>query len=99
MKTGEIIPAKELSGVLSGEEAKDFLERNIKYTDKSGSLGLYRDTDGGWYAYLYCLAYSSEYGRVDWVCGEATRTDLKQAYSGVNEREFSEKIRKLEAEG
>jgi hypothetical protein len=85
-------------GVLSGEQAKQYLSEQFDYQGNSGACGVDRDGDGGWGAGWVRLDFSSGIGRVDWLCGEATRTDLESAGNKMFERKYGSRIRELETE-
>ena len=72
-KTGRIILSDNLTDILSGKDAKDFLKREFDYTGTSGVCRLLRNAGGNWYAIWSDLSYSDVVGRMDWYCGEATR--------------------------
>ena len=81
-------------GIIYGNEAQEALS-DLSLVGNSGLHWLFRDRYGFWFAGWDDLANSNGYGRVDWICGEATRADLEQAYGGVVERKYSDKIRSL----
>lgn len=84
-------------GIISGEEAERQIN-SLNYRGNSGVHGLDRDRNGFWDASWYGLDDSYENGRVDWICGEATREILVGVNELILKREFSDKIRKLESE-
>jgi hypothetical protein len=83
-------------GLISGDDARKAIA-SLDFKGNSGALRLLR-SNRYWYAYWYDLDYSNEYGRVDWVCGEATRADLAEAHRLLVERQYSGKIKQLQAE-
>lgn len=90
----EILVAEKQKGIISGGEAQEMLDKF--YRDDAGALRLRRYIDGSWYAFWYDLVGSNDSGRVgDWICGEAARTELKEAYDALDERKFGVKIEEL----
>ena len=94
--------SKNSEGILSGAEATKYLEDNNFYTeDSAGACGVGRDGNGGRIAGWNCFDYSYDSGRVDWMCAEGSRADVETAYTGKNgvlERQYNDKISKLETE-
>ena len=98
---------KSPMGIISGEKASkeiDSLDYNNGLSDYKrtnwafyGINRLFRRSLGDWGA-DWDLYNSNSAGRVDWVCGEASRTDLEEAIESLMKREFSEKIRDLETQ-
>lgn len=80
--------------IITGREAQariDFLT----YKGNSGVQGLFRDGNGYWDASWDYLGNSDDDGRVDWVCGEATKKILKNAYSESSERKYGREIKEI----
>lgn len=67
------------SGVITGDEAREYLQAQFKYTSNNGARRLLRNGVGSWLASWDGLANSRAYGRVDFVCGEATAQNLEGA--------------------
>ena len=65
--------------LVTGDEAVQYLKDNFNYVGDSGVQRLYLGRNGYWDANLNGLVYSDDYGRVDWVCGEATQKNLESA--------------------
>lgn len=66
-------------GVISGKDAQEVI-KSIDHRANSGAGRLVRNVDGCWSTYWNRLATSLVgYGRVDFVCGVATREKLKDA--------------------
>ncbi|MBU0894251.1 MAG: hypothetical protein KKF48_02260 [Nanoarchaeota archaeon] len=82
-------------GIIHGREAQEAIS-SLNYKRNSGALGLLRDTYGNWLADWYYLGNSYSDGRVDWICGEATRADLVKAHESLVERKYSNQIKELE---
>ncbi len=82
-------------GIIYGNEAQEALS-DLDFVGNSGLRRLGRDWGGDWDAYWDDLLYSNGDGRVDWICGEATRADLEQAHDGILRRMDDKKIRELE---
>jgi hypothetical protein len=72
----KVIFTKDAEGIISGQEAVKAL-KEFNYKGNSGARGLVRDGDGYWGAYWDYLDGSSDAGRVDFVCGEATQKNLE----------------------
>jgi hypothetical protein len=80
LKTGTRISfGKDPKGIISGDEARQYLSDNFTYKGNSGARRLIRNRNGYWNAGWSGLDDSVDYGRVDWLCGEATRADLETA--------------------
>ena len=89
--------SKNTQNLITGDETVQYLKDNFNYVGNSGVQGLGRFWDGDWSAGWGSLANSYDYGRVDWVCGEATQKNLESAVlNEVNEtgREETEKLNK-----
>lgn len=86
---------KSPSGLISGEEAVRELD-SLDYKGNSGVQGLCRDGGLGLDAGDRDLAYSVGGGRVDWICGEATRAGLEHAHSALLERKYGEAMKEQE---
>lgn len=71
--------SKDAQGIILGEEAKEYLAKQIDYKGSNGACRLYRGRLGYWGADDGDLRDSSDYGRVDFVCGEATTKNLESA--------------------
>jgi len=84
--------------VIFGEEARQYLDKEFDYKMDSGVCRLYRYGDGDWDADWDRFDNSNADGRVDFVCGEATRADLKEAYKGLLEGQYNIQINKLTTE-
>ncbi len=82
-------------GIISGKEAEKQINV-LNYKGNSGVRRLLRDWYGGWDGRWGNLAGSSASGRVDWVCGEATRADLTSVYDSLAERKYGKQIRELQ---
>ena len=87
IKTGtQISFNKDTEAIISGEEAKQYLENEFDYKGESGACRLGRSGIGNWYADWNRLDISNGGGRVDFVCGEATAKNLETAVlSNINE--------------
>ena len=83
-----IILANEV-GIISGEQAKQYLSEQFDYQGNSGACRVGRDGDGSWNADWYRLDNSNGDGRVDWLCDEATSADLE----GVLLKEIDEEAK------
>ena len=83
-------------GLRSGRQAEEMLN-SFDYKGNSGAQGVGRDSDGGWGA-CWGRFGSSSVGRVDWLCGEATRAELSNAFKQLMERKYDKQIRELTAE-
>ncbi len=84
-------------GIISGEEAVEQIKL-LDLINRSGVRRLIRGFGGDWDANWGRLADSNEYGRSgDWICGEATRGDLLQAYKELMKRKYLSQIKKLES--
>ena len=81
-------------GIIQGKDAQRNID-SLNYKGNSGVQGLSRSWDGYWFAIWYRLDFSDDVGRVDWVCGEATRKILEHAYSELNERNYGKQIQTL----
>jgi len=81
--------------VIFGEEARQYLDKEFNYKRDSGVCRLDRGGGGGWVAYWGRFDGSYADGRVDFVCGEATRTELRESYKGLLERQYNIQINKL----
>lgn len=90
-----VLLREEIPDVITGEEAQKYLDDCFDYQGNSGVQGLHRGRAGGWHAEWECLDESVDYGRVDWVCGEATREILEKAHLELSERNYEEEVRKL----
>jgi len=99
IKTGtQISFNKDAEAIISGEEAKQYLENEFGHKGESGVCRLYRGRNGDWGAYWNGLDYSDDVGRVDFVCGEATRPDLTTAYENLIKRQYDVQIKELATE-
>ena len=80
IKTGvKISFDKNTQGIITGDEAKQYLDKNFDYKANAGVRRLGRGSVGGWVAAWYRLGGSLDPGRVDFVCGEATTKNLERA--------------------
>ena len=79
-------------GLLTGKEAQEYIQKNFIYMESSGVQGLARSRYGYWLAYWGLLADSDEDGRVDWVCGEATRAELEAKIADDIEKEHKRQL-------
>lgn len=84
-------------GIISGSNASEQISA-LNYKGNSGVHWLGRCDDGDWYAGWGSLVGSGAGGRVDWICGEATRENLIQAHNTLIERGYGKQIRNLQAE-
>ena len=91
----EISFKKDVEGIITGEEARQYLDKELDYQYDSGACGLGRYSDGSWDASGYGFDDSNTDGRVDFVCGEATHSDLKEAHLGLLKRQHKSQIDKL----
>ncbi len=82
-------------GIIHGKEAQEVIDL-LNYKGNSGARGLGRLTSGSWVAGWIFLDYSDSGGRVDWICGEATRADLVKAHEALVERKYSNQIKELQ---
>ncbi len=80
--------------LIYGEDAINVLNQ-FRWKGNSGARRLLRYGDGDWFASWDGLADSGAIGRVDWVCGEATRADLKSAYDSLSDRENKIRVKEL----
>lgn len=80
-------------GIVSGNEAIDILTK-FNRKGNSGAQRVYRYSNGDWDADWNNLADSNGYGRVDFVCGEATAKSLENAVldsvDGINKAALRE---------
>jgi hypothetical protein len=91
----EVLVAEKPSGITCGKEAENMLAQ-FNYRADSGAHRLFWNDNGHWLAGWYYLDYSDANGQVgDWVCGEATRAELRGAYEALDERKFGVKIEEL----
>ncbi len=91
----EIKPSfvKSPQGIISGKEAQDEINFLKYHKANSGINGLMHNEIGCW---TNCsLDASDDDGRVDWVCGEASRKILGEAYSELSERKYGNRIKEL----
>lgn len=80
IKTGiKITFKKDAEGIITGEEARQYLDKQFNYKGNTGACGLDRGRNGSWDADWDRLDYSDADGRVDFVCGEATAKNLESA--------------------
>ena len=93
-----ITPSGDPKGIISGDEARQYINDNFNYKGNSGARGLGRVRDGRWVAYWDGLDFSNDGGRVDWLCGEATRADLETAHKAMSDRQYGGKIKELTKE-
>jgi len=70
---------KDVEGIITGEEARQYLDKEFDYKMDSGVCRLYRNGDGDWNANWNRFDSSDADGRVDFVCGEATTKNLETA--------------------
>jgi len=82
-------------GVIQGKRAQDKIN-SLDFKEDSGVCRLLCIEGGNWDAIRATLEASSDFGRIDWVCGKATRPSLELANELILERKYSSKIRKLE---
>ena len=90
-KGNKIIPTEDNYHVLTGEEAQEFIDA-LDFKETSGARGLYRGRGSQWDSGRDDFAYSSADGRVDFVCGEATRKTLESEVLAEIDRAYQEKI-------
>ncbi|MBU0894252.1 MAG: hypothetical protein KKF48_02255 [Nanoarchaeota archaeon] len=96
VKTGAKIGfGKDSEGIITGEEATEYLKKYFKYQGNSGALRLYRDTIGSWGANWNYLDDSDSNGRVDWICGEATQKNLEVAVLGSIDSVAKQEVAKI----
>ena len=78
IKTGvKISFKKNAEGIISGEEARQYLDKEFNYKRNTGACRLGRHGFGYWGANWDWLDNSNADGRVDFVCGEATAKNLE----------------------
>jgi hypothetical protein len=80
-------------GIISGEDAERELS-SLNYRGNSGVRWLGRYGGGLWLAVWGSLDGSDDDGRVDWVCGEATRAELEDAHSSLLDRKYRSSLEK-----
>ena len=85
------------TGVKSGKQATELLDK-FTYKRDSGACGLGRGRGGDWGAGWNWLDNSNAVGRVDWMCCEATRAEVKSAYQGLLKRTYDTQITNLTTE-
>ncbi len=90
----EIVFADDTQGVISGDEAQEVIN-SLDYKTNSGVRRLCRVGDGLWFADWDDLAGSGDSGRVDWVCGEATRANLSKKLEDSVNVLYDNQIREL----
>ena len=86
--------AESPAGIISGKKVQDEIN-SLDYKGNSGIQRLDRGGDGNWDADWDYLDDSDEDGRVDWICGEATKKILTRAYFELNERKYGLTIKEL----
>ncbi|MBU0957891.1 MAG: hypothetical protein KKF56_03735 [Nanoarchaeota archaeon] len=92
-----IVSIENPQRVILGEEAVKVLEDIEAYQgNKKGACRLSRGGGGDWGADWVVFADSDAGCLVDWVCGEATREKLLQAYNGLSERVYGDQIEELQ---
>ncbi len=92
-------------GIIQGKEAQNKINSldhqrsfSLTYKKNSGVQRLNHYLSGYWFSDWLSLNYSYYEGRVDWVCGEATREILEEAHSELSERKYGKGIRELREE-
>jgi hypothetical protein len=80
--------------IISGPEAVAQIAV-MRYHENYGVCGVGRSGSGLWLADWGGLGYSDDNGRVDWICGKATRKILKQALSSLTERKYAPRMQTL----
>ena len=99
IKTGvKISFKKNAEGIISGEEARQYLDKEFNYKGNTGACRLDRYGSGSWIVYWSRLDDSNAVGRVDWMCCEATRAEVKSAYQGLLKRTYDTQITNLTTE-
>ena len=73
---GLAINLNDSPAIMFGEKARQYLEDSFDYEGNSGAQWVCRNTGGSWSAYWNWFVSSNSDGRVDWLCGEATRAEL-----------------------
>jgi len=71
--------SKDVEGIITGEEARQYLDKEFNYKRDSGVCRLGRYGVGSWLAGWNRFDGSDADGRVDFVCGEATTKNLETA--------------------
>ena len=94
---GIAVSLTDATGVKSGKQATELLDK-FTYKRDSGACGLGRDRGGDWGAGWNWLDDSNAVGRVDWMCCEATRAEVKSAYQGLLKRTYDTQITNLTTE-
>lgn len=91
---------KEDKRIVADKNAREIINK-LDYKADNGVRRLNRvrggDWDAGWY-WDGGLAVSFDVGRVDWVCGEATREKLEDVLTSEISRDFTDKKRRLKEE-
>lgn len=75
---GLAITLKNSPAILTGDEAREYIDNNFDYKGNSGARRINWLRGGGWVACWGRLDDSNSNGRVDWICGEATRAELEE---------------------
>ena len=83
-----------IEGVIAGKKAQRMID-SLDYQGNLGVQGLVRGMSGYWYADWDVLYYSTGGGRVDWICGEATKQNLERAVSEDIDKEARAKTNEL----
>lgn len=90
--------AEHTPGLISGEEAVQYLKDSFSYIGNSGAHGLGRDRDGRWVAGWDSVSYSGAGGLVDFYCGEATQKNIAYPTFEKAVREINTKFQSQIAE-
>lgn len=91
-KGNKIIPTEDNHDVLTGEEAQEFINA-LDYQNNQDARGLCRYSGGRWGGDVADFAGSGAFGRVDFVCGEATRKNLESDILAEIDRAYQERIK------
>jgi len=94
-KTAKIGFSEDTQEIITGEQAKQYLNKEFNYQGNSGACGLSRSRGGDWDADWGRLDDSYEDGRVDFVCGKAIRADLEKAHENLLKKQYDALIQTL----